>query len=339
MKGVVEVYRGEEKILEESNMLMDNLGSQIAFWMSLPRGFGEIPSAKAIYDTSNYTVRAASLGKDAAGYSRHAHSSNVGQTSSVISVRSKFVDAINYDIEKESTYLDPSISSILATYTVLPEDSNPIMQRLETASTKTPAQPSLLDLGHNPNLTISGGGYVRAGCYSTSAATRFRIVKADGTVLAKPFAPNTEGFNSEFGIERKAIDTRGFIRVNVADIVDGNSKQQEANSASYGLILTYTPTHWNPSQNLFGVDHFMTLVPQDVVCLNFFGGVYTIGLWGFDIKKMMEKGMYPPYQQYPIDDIEYKLYARKTFTKDLTKFDNLEGLIEKLDINWRFTFV
>lgn len=337
MNGVVEVYRGEEKILEEPNMLMDNLGSQIAFWMSLPRGFESIPEAESIYDTSNYTIRAASLGKDAAGYNRHAHSPRTAQVSSLIKVRSNDPTTLNYDIEKESTYYDASISSTLARYKVLPEDSKPSMQRLEKNSTRVFFTSSTLDVGHNLNLIPSGQGYVSAGCYCTSAATTFQILDQSGvTVRTKSFSTNTRGFNSSNGVSNKAIDSRGFIRVNVNNILDGKSKE---NLPYYGLITTYTGSRWNPRLNLYSLDNLIILVPQDVVCLNFFGGVYTIGLWGFDIEKMMDKGMYPPYNQYPIEDIEYKLLARKTFTQDLTKFDDITQTIQDLRINWRINFI
>ena len=339
MKGVVEVYRGEEKILEESNMIMDNLGSQIAFWMSLPRGFGEIPSASAIYDTSNYTVRAASLGKDAAGYNRHAHLAthfiNTAATST-INVTSISDTALSYDVERESTYFDSTLSATLAKYNVLPEDSNPAIKRLETKSTKVLSQPNSYDVGHNLNMLTSGTE--KLGCYAPSGIVRFSLKRPNASFRSFLFTRNQEGYNSPNGVDSKAIDNRGFIRVNVKDFVEGRTAEQSQHYYS-GLLVSYDSTYWDPTNNLFSVNHVLGIDPRDVVCLNFFGGVYTIGLWGFDIKKMMDKGMYPPYQQYPIDDIEYKLYARKTFTKDITKYDSLTVTIERLIINWRFNFI
>ena len=357
MRGVVEVYRGDEKILEEPNMIMDNMGSQIAFWMSLPRGFGDIASASAIYDTSNYNVRAASLGKDAAGYSHHAHRPQLSASSSpsdrfvrVLSYGP--VDSSAYKTEEFSTFYDAAASALRTRFKVLPEDSHPRMQRLESKSTAVAVagSASTIDVGHNLNRMDE---IEALGCYAPPGEFNvvFKILSSlpeGNNIIAERRRSNTDGFNCDAGIEAKSLDKNGFIRVTVDSIAEGKSLET-SDSYFRGLLLSYDDLNqapeakyaWDPPTNRFSLKHVIGLRPQDFLCLNFFGGVYTIGLWGFDIEGMIKKGKYPPYSDYPVDggpnSAEYKLFARKTFNKDITSYERIQS-VNLQKIIWRFNF-
>jgi len=357
MKGVVEVYRGEEKILEEPNMLMDNMSKQIAFWMSLPRGFGEIPSASAIYDTSNYTVRAASLGKDAAGYSHHAHRTDISEvipTDNTIRVYSFEGSSTSaYRTEEFASYVEDEVtrtidgnpvtfSSRKTRHAVLPEFSHPKMQRLEEKSTKVPGVVAdEADFGHNLNYIFAAEAL---GCYAPSGQTTFEILSAlpySPTNVAKTRTiTNDDGFNSLDGQAAKAIDYFGHIRMTVNNKEDGLAAEDAGNFYK-GLLLSYDNNTWIPALGKFSVKHVIGLKPADTLCLNFFGGVYTIGLWGYDVEGMIKKGKYPPYTNYPLnvlaDRAEYKLFARITFTRDILEYDNID-IVNDRKITWRFNF-
>jgi len=349
MIGVVEVYRGNEKVLEESNMLMDHLGDQIAFWMTLPRGFSGIPSASSIYDTSNYTVRAATLGKDAAGYSLHGHSKDLSATiiaDGIFRVLSyEGASSVSYRSSETAVYYlstdAAERSERITRYNILPEDSKPTMSRLESGSTRVPGFPTTPDLGHNLNYTISGDAYKPVGCYAPAGNSRYYMLSSlpDGRG-SQALINNNVGFNSTNGVNAKAIDSRGFIRVTVNNIVDGTAAS--AGGQFYkGLLLTHDGGAG--LDETLSVGHVLGIEKPDFLALNFFGGIYTIGLWGFDLEKMREKGMYPPFSQYSIEDLEYKLFARKTFTKDLTYYEGVGAFqnfleVTRLTINWRFKF-
>jgi len=367
MRGVVEVYRGDEKILEEPNMLMDNQGSQIAFWMSLPRGFGNIESAASLYDTSNYTIQAASLAKDAAGYSQHAHLSALSTFSGtdnelyVLSYEGSAAKA--YDTEKFAYYLtqrevhlnlgilnlpygygDPAlvqtktIETNRVRHKILPEFSHPKMQRLEEKSTDVFG----IDLGQNMNAIFLTE---LMGCYAPSGLVKYYVLSSlpavSSNVAVSAEINNTDGFNSQDGQNNKAIDIAGYIKNNSEDIVDG---QIAENARQYfkGLIMSYDNETWNTPNGLYSIKYVIGLVPADLLALNFFGGVYTIGLWGYDVEGMIKKGKYPPYSDYPTNNweerAEYKLMARKTFTFDLTKHDDITQVIDPVKIIWRFNF-
>lgn len=346
MIGVVEVYRGSEKILEEPNMTMDHLGDQISFWMSLPRGFSGINEAAAIYDASNYTVRAATLGKDVNSYNLHAHGPLVSgsiASDGILRVYSYEGDASrSYRSEKTATYfteLANVFSGLASRHNLLPQDSVPTMDRLEEKSTKVNAVPSSPDLGHNLNLAISGNSYKSAGCYAPAGANTFYLLSGLPDSRASQLANlvNNNGFNSAAGQLVSSIDSRGFIRVTVDDLTAG--KAAITNGHYYkGLLLSYNGAGLHDN---FEVVHTLGIQKSDFLYLNFFGGVYTMGLWGFDVQKMLSKGMTPPFSQYPIEAIDYKLFARKTFNKDLTYYEGTSqnfSEIQLLKINWKLKF-
>jgi len=339
---------------------MDNMGSQIAFWMSLPRGFGDIASASAIYDTSNYTVRAASMGKDAAGYSHHAHrpqlSASSAPTDNIFRVLSYGpVDSSAYKTEEFSTFYDAGASALRTRFKVLPEDSHPRMQRLESKSTAVAVSgsASTIDVGHNLNRMDE---IEALGCYAPPGNINvfFKILSSlpeGNNIIAEYQRPNTDGFNSNDGIALKSLDKNGFIRVTVNSIAEGRAAERKQPQGEFyrGLLLSYDDLNqapedkyaWDPPTNRFSLKHVIGLRPQDFLCLNFFGGVYTIGLWGFDVEGMLKKGKYPPYSDYPVDggpdSAEYKLFARKTFNKDITLYNKIQD-VKLQKIIWRFNF-
>lgn len=368
MMGVVEIYKGDKKVIEEPNMLMDNIGKSISFWMSLPRAFSGVETASSIYDTSNYSVRAASLGKDAAGYSNHGHSSYLKESiisDGIFRVYAKGyknyinLSSLSYQVERDHVLTPgpdtrlklinsgiPETSAFMfsgsfyAENPVLPEYSNPTMQRLETNSTKPSSYLTsavVPDVGHNLNFTISGNSYKPVGCYAPGGSITYYLLSSlPNGIACQDTIFNNTGFNSNLGVTAKAIDSRGFIRTTVSSIKSG---QDAINAGNYylGLLLGQGADF---EQDL-EVHHVLGITQPDFLALNFFGGVYTIGLWGYDVEGMISKGMYPPFSQYDINSLDYKLFARKTFNRDLTFYEGTTtdfSEIQTLKINWRFKF-
>jgi hypothetical protein len=55
----------------------------------------------------------------------------------------------------------------------------------------------------------------------------------------------------------------------------------------------------------------------DLGFTNFYGGIYNIGLWALDVKESLKTGM-PPYAWVPRSNTrKYKLFSKKSFTKNL----------------------
>lgn len=330
INGVVEIFIKDEKITEESNMIMDNTGELIVDVLTMQRSIAQVDGASHILDTSNFCVRAASLGKDAEGYKHHAHSDLLQPNDGIIRV-------ISYENFSLSSYHTSAFGNITNT-PILPQASHPKMQRLEEAST---AVSGLFDYGHNPNQIASG---VKFGCYAPTGNIDLYIVSgpiAIGEESSKVFASatitNTAGLNT--WSNPSAIDSRGFIINTVSSMQDGRDLEDAENYR--GLLLSYD-TNW--SNGNMHIRYVLGIEPEDLLVLNAYGGIYNIGLWRIDLKKMLDKGMLPPYDLSASDDMEYKLLARKTFTSDLTYyFDDgatagIKSVDSPLKIVWRWVF-
>jgi len=328
MIGVVELYKNDEKFLEESNMVLDNTGELIVDMLTMMREISSVPGASAILDTSNYTVRAASLGKDAAGYNYHGHFSALQVLSDdvirVISFEENYVSAYHTSAFAEANNI-----------AILPEASNPKMTRLESEST---AVSGLYDYGHNLNKIAEDKIF---GCYAPAGNFKFYIVTgtpldATSNVVVSALLNNTKGLNTFSS--PSAIDSRGFIVNTVNSMVSG--KALETAKEYRGLLLSYD-SGWDDGTEIRFV---LGIEPQDLIVLNAYGGIYNIGLWGIDIRKMLDKGMLPPYNLGASDDMEYRLLARKTFTTDITYYQDdgatagILALNDTLKIVWRWVF-
>ena len=341
MIGVVEVFYGGNKIASEPNMIMDNLGEIIADFMSLPRALENIPSASSILDASNYTVRAASLGKDALGYQFHGHSSDLSAAMTADGI----LRVVSYGDTDVSSYQTSSFY-VSTGNKLLPEFSKPTMDRLEERSTQVSYLPNSLDIGHNINY-ISEDGLPSLGCYAPTGVFYAHILSASVTagqpltdnLIVSAVYTNTSGFNC-YG----TIDSRGFILMDVSNILEGRTRE---NANVFGGLLMSYRDGWDDLTGDLSVDYILNIDSKDFLSLNFFGGIYTIGLWCYDVRSMLDKGMQPPFTQYDKEQLEYKLVARKTFTRDLTYYcdssdptGDIPGieLVQDLKLIWSWKF-
>lgn len=343
MRGVVEVYYGGNKIASEPNMIMDNLGEVITDFMTLPRALKSIPSASSILDASNYTVRAASLGKDAPGYQFHAHSSDLSAAIAADGI----LRVVSYGALDLSSYQTSSFY-VATGNKLLPEFPKPTMDRLEERSTQVSYLPSSLDVGHNLNLIPSGGVSASLGCYAPTGVFTVHILSASvdagqpltDNLIVSAIYQNVSGFNAY-----ETIDPRGFILMDVSSILEG--RQRENSNVFGGLIVSHQDDWDDPLLGNLAVDYILNIDSKDFLCLNIFGGIYNIGLWCYDIRAMLDKGLQPPFTQYDKEQLEYKLVARKTFTRDLTYYcDSTEPggkvpgieLLQDLKLVWSWKF-
>jgi hypothetical protein len=83
----------------------------------------------------------------------------------------------------------------------------------------------------------------------------------------------------------------------------------------------------------------------DLGFTNFYGGIYNIGLWALDIKESLKVGV-PPYIWDPISNVrKYKLFSKKSFTKNLAHIQDKAsgekaGILNYKDLTliWRLYF-
>jgi len=330
INGIVEIFVNDNKISEESNMIMDNTGELIVDMLTMQKSIADVAVASKILDTSNFTVRAASLGKDAEGYKHHAHSD-------LININDGIIRVIHYEDFSLSSY-HTSAFGLLTNTPILPQASHPKMQRLEENST---AVSGLFDYGHNPNQILSG---TKFGCYAPTGTIDLYLVsgaispdEGSSKVYASATITNTAGLNT--WTNPSAIDSRGFIINTTSSMEEGRTLEVAGDYR--GLLLSYD-TEW--SNGGLQIRYVLGIEPEDLLVLNAYGGIYNIGLWRIDLRKMLDKGMLPPYDLSASDEIEYKLLARKSFSSDLTYYVDdgsiagIKALNSPLKIVWRWVF-
>jgi hypothetical protein len=287
-------------------MFVDQAGEIIADIMTVNRSYASIPSASAILDTSNYTFQAITYGKDADGFRNHAHV--------IISPSSDgFIKVISYDTPSFSGYHTSATSLYLTdTYKLNPASPTPLDYRLELESTIPNYSSGIANLGHCLNSiispTLSSVGHL-VGCFPAASGTKFKILDTSNTLIYSGTLSGVYNLSS-------MMDASGFLK-----FINGNASynltinsQVGAASSLYGLGVIRIPGSNFPSD----VDLKWILNKGDAGSLLLFGGVFHLGLWCLDVKEMLKQGYYPPYSFNTLNNIrKYKLFAKKTFNKDL----------------------
>jgi len=293
-----------ELITEElgSNLVMD--GEVIVDILTTSPSLSSIPSASAILDTSNYTIQAATFGKAASQYTKHAHSSDV----SALVIADGMV-RVYVPSSQESVNVS-SYQTSAAPTPGLPEFASPMNTRLESEDTSTDF--SDVNIGHHLNMILTSGtnglgaSAALVGCFPTSAAggTPAAIVSSlvgGATVVAS-------------GVMRSPInvagvmDPSGFMNMVVSSITN------TAGLGTMGQWMTGDLTF----SSLGPIKYILSLSGGDATMPLLFGGIYSIGLWCLDVKAMLNEGITPPFSFDAVNNNrKYRLFAKKVFTKDL----------------------
>jgi hypothetical protein len=329
-------------------MFVDKAGEHIADIMTMNRSLSSIGSASSILDTSNYTFQAISYGKDADGFRYHAHTILSPSSNGIIKVTS-------YASTSFSGYNPLSTASSLSyIYKLYPQSFSPLDSRLESKSTLPNYNLNVPDLGQylNPSIspTLSAFAHLIGG-FPSASGTKYQIFNSSGGLISSGTLAS-----SIYNLSGM-MDSSGFL-----------------NFAQYALPLhqyAYKTTDDDPviGYNLFNlgvirsaevgfpaeVDLKWVLHAGECGALNLFGGVYQIGLWCLDIKEMLKEGNMPPYQFNPLNNVrKYKLFAKKTFNRDLItysgnsafndlfgdgNFSNWTNQIGAIILKWKIRFV
>lgn len=301
MKGYVEVYRGETLIDEGQNFIVDGAASVICDAFTAPRSLQYIESASAILDTSNYVVNAMTFGKDAEGYNRSAHSSDVAAAVSADGI----IRVVNTGDVNTSTY-NPEDQD----FDILPEAFHPLHTRLEFKPTETTTAPdgSAFDLGHNANAmkTMDDNWKALIGCFPPATGVDFYVIDDPTTPNTAVTSGTITGYWNNLGV----LSEKGFLFRGLDDSGDAPIASPSALNVGLDVATFFTqPKLWYSS----------FLRQGDYVSNSIFGGIFNLGLWSIDIKKTIENGFYPPYSMSDIDNLEFKLFARKTFVDNLLR--------------------
>ena len=321
MRGIVEIYsnyglESEKLLFREDNSIVDGFGEQMANLMTTTPSIRNISYASALLDTSNYTIGAISFSKDANGFLNNAHESNG------IAASGRLSNQVWVGSNSTASSYRPQVT--------LPSFVSPTDTSLEIVTNGLSA---IQTYGQNLNLipyyaqvglTRSDG--IKYGCWPPASGITLQIIRnSTSSLIVSTVVSGT--FNSA-----SSMDWRGFI-----------SKTTTGNSLS-GLVASAYAISGITSVSGGTMKHTITIASGDLACANLYGGIFTLGLWGFDIESLICRGRMPPYIFNPINTLDYKLMAKKSLTIDLSRIaDNgsSAGLLnyQNLTLVWVFRFV
>lgn len=313
-------------------MIVDKAGEVIADILTISPSLSGIPSASAILDTSNFTFQAISYGKDALSFTKHAH----------VFVSSPYLDQkdiILISYSNTATYKTSS-EAVYQSYALDPQSPTPIDTRLESKSTgiKTYTGGYLSDVLNIGQCTNSVIGPFSAsitnviGCFAPSSGRTYRIAAASSLsygmynsyIVPKVseflFTSTLSGTYNTFGI----MDDKGFLTVAPYNISQGRAILAAGAAGAYtsGAVI-YGDSSFSSAGK---ISIAWTLSGADAVTLLLYGGVYHVGLWCLDVKEMLKDGHKPPFAFNALNNIrKYRLFAKKTFLKDLLYTENFPG--------------
>lgn len=339
MRGLVEIYKDygtpQQELLEVSpNLIVDAGGEMITDLMTLPLAGSGIPSASAIYDASNYTIRAISFGKDVSAYGYNAHGTSPLQVSG-----------------QSNGHIWGLVDSNVSSYTpinYLPSDPTPYDTKLEVIPSAilnvgggtfdglgnvTSALSALSELGQLVNIynyysqlysgTQQQRWYTRVGCWPRTPTNTLRLVNSITSSVIL-----TTTVNSNFNTV-SSMDWRGFV--NLTSTTDPLS----------GLVTSTTSTFSSTGEIIYNI----TVASGDANVANLFGGITQLGLWGLNVKSMLAAGRTPPYTFHPVNNaLDYRLFSKKTFNKNIVGINDngsSAGILNysNLTIIWRIFFL
>lgn len=299
-------------------MIVDTAGEIIVDILTLSPSLSKIPSASALLDTSNFTFQAITYGKDVSGFNNHAHAVYDSNFSAII-VRA-------YEPTSVYSYHSSGIAAYKALYNLIPEYPDPINTRLEQKSCRTIFNNmfSGLDVGHCANhaiLSAYSSTYQTLGCFAPSGGINYYVLSSDpvsGSLANTFYSGILSGTYNASGL----MDGNGFLTFAP---LNGSLGRLNTVNGNFGSgVLINLATNFSSTGT---VDLVWRLYAHDAAALLLYGGVYHLGLWCLDIKQMLKEGHKPPFAFNPLNNIrKYRLFAKKTFTKDLLNLNDYSGL-------------
>lgn len=337
MRGLVEIYQDNKKVSESENMIVDGGAELLADIMTISPSISNIPSASALLDTSNYTIQAASFGKDPASYLTNCHSSSILELSSIYNIASQ-----RYEFYITNT---SGATSSFIPINGLPQYANSLDTQLQNIPSSI--LPYIEDYGQNLNIfglwrkglsavpifsSLNLSTAALFGCYPAfdSGGNRLRVFLKDSSGLNLIASAIADTYNATISFNPvSSIDWRGFIN-------------RDGSNDNKGLLLAALESEVS---SLGKVTFKIKLLPVESRFANLYGGISTMGLWYIDVKETLKNGVVPPFEfniLYPVR--EYKLFSKKIFNQNICQaFDNgtNAGLVKSgnVEITWSLFFI
>tara|TARA_Y100000004_G_C8942518_1_gene424772 strand:+ start:775 stop:1812 length:1038 start_codon:yes stop_codon:yes gene_type:complete len=304
-------------------MILKGFGEVLTSVMTVNPALGDLPSASAILDTSNYTFQAVTFGKDADGFAHHSHTvSSVqyvdGESSSGVSAYdSGVLLVLNYEsgiASAVSSYTtSATYSKFIDTYNSVPNDPSPLDTRLERAPTSSTQlsdyqyASALPNLGHYANPAIDSqlsAIWNKVGGFGPSSQEDYHFYSSTSSYIFS-------GQVSSYFNANSIMDKNGYLTVNPKGIFAAASRGTEA---SGGAVLLSSVSF--PVSNAI-VSLNVTIQSGDACTLAAFGGVKHLGVYCLDLPDLLSSGLLPPYNWDALNNTrKYKLVASLTTLDD-----------------------
>ena len=131
-----------------------------------------------------------------------------------------------------------------------------------------------------------------------------------------------------------SMDMYGHVNMIMSSVPHGSYSMSDSAS---GLVVSADS---NFSSNGI-IEYSVKISPGDLMIMHHYGGLFNLGLWSIDNKATMQAGNNPPYPFSVLNNPrKYKLFCKKTFSKDLTHiidYGASPGYLnyQPLTIKWR----
>ena len=228
---------------------------------------------------------------------------------------SGIIRVLSYESPSVSSYHTSATASALSdTYKLLPNSIKPLDTRLESKSTITAYSTNVPDVGQclNSYLNSSLSSYSNLiGCFPAASGSNYWIISSTTNPSINLIISGT--LSSVYN-QQKIMDSSGFLTFAPGPLSAQNKLYENNDYFSFlsGALRTVPVQFPEKIRIAWG------LYPGDAGSLLLFGGIYHVGLWYLDLKEMLKQGYYPPYNFNALNNIrKYKLFAKKTFNKDL----------------------
>lgn len=321
-------------------MLLKGFGEVITTALTVNPALADLPSASSILDTSNYTFQAVTFGKDAQGFTQHAHV--VSSTQYVDGDSASGASAydhgrlviINYGstLATSSYVTSATYLHLSSTYNSVLNYPTPLDTRLERGSTSATHLSDYQYASAIPNL----GHYVNPPLNNQLSAVWNKVGGFGPSTTSEYYLyDNTSSFTfsgevSSYFNGNAIMDKDGYLTFNPKSVQGVATLAAEA---SAGAVLVSSTTY-----SVSGGNIIVSVVVQDgdACTLAAFGGIKHVGVYCIDLQQMLSSGLLPPYDWNALNNTrKYKLVATVTtlddvlYHRDFLTYSGFENILNK----------
>ena len=366
MRGVVEVWRGDEKILEEPNMLVDGAGQLLADIMSVSPSLSGVEdhATSSILDASNYRINAISFGTGKDAFRANAHALGEDSLEQLTgSRRTNHIGGLVGMLAVNSLPDNPGLGfpaiiglpdSPNPTMTVLEEDTGVSSQLTNSAGSGTAVSSITPGNGQLTNFlpsaiysaTYQGTAFddslsacVAAslmGCFPDGSSTPYTA--AAGQIAYRPTGASEVFRTTDGGFfnEVSSMDLSGFVNMVMSSVPHGGAAGLNFSGGASGLCLSAPAEETN--EGFPFVEYTVSFASGDCTYAHAYGGITHLGLWTIDMEQSLLNGNTPPFAFSVLNNPrKYRLFCRKGLSKDLTHITDVTEY-DELTIKWRIHF-